>query len=295
MDRRVRVRRLENSPVTSTYSDPPPGVDLDKLSPNGTFNRVWMGAVPEEVVREGGIDKVYPAYACVIGEFYVNSPQQRDLPRIVLDEAVALNPADFSEEECARYNITQKEFDFPTIYSLRSALIALKDIWWPSRLIVPPDRGFWEAMLRTDGLVAYDEGIGDSDYERWHPLFKARGRTIDQGIYMVGTMQGETENRAYNEGLVNALMGADLLTVYADCSILLNEKAPTALRCAGLVLNQMQRMDEAPFRRTRWVNGAEPDFEAEEDLRHEKNQLKEHYENMRFLFSDNPGEVVSDE
>ena len=47
MDRRVRVRRMENSPVTVTYSDPPPGVDLDKLSPNGTFNRVWMGAVPE--------------------------------------------------------------------------------------------------------------------------------------------------------------------------------------------------------------------------------------------------------
>jgi len=125
-------------------------------------------------------------------------------------------------------------------------------------------------------------------------MFKARGRIIDQGIYRVSTMEGELENRAYNEGLVNALMGADLLTVYADCSILLNEKAPPALRCAGMVLNQMQRMDEAPFRRTRWVNGAEPDYEAEEDLVRERNQLKEHYENMRFLFSDKPGEVVSD-
>jgi len=267
------------------YSDPPPNIDLDKIAPNFTMNRVWMGAVPEEVVKVGGEDKVYPAYACIIGELYVDTPIQRDLPRIVLDEAVGLNPAEFSEEECARFGITAKEFEYPTIFSLRSAMVALKDIWWPSRLIVPPDKGFFEAMLRTDGLVAYDSQIGDADYQRWHPLFKSRRRTLDQGIFMV-----ENENRAYNEGLINALMGPDLLEVYTDCTLLLNEKAPTAFRCAGLVLNQMQRMDEAPFRQTRG-SYATPNIEDDEELREERNSLVEHYDNIQSLFGDRPSEA----
>lgn len=239
MDRRVQVRRPPHSPLTAVYSDPPPGLDLDKLAPNFLMTRIWMGVVPPEAERQGGVEKVHPGYACVVGEVYDANPQERHLPKIVLDEAVALNPADFNEEEIRRFRLTDKEYRYPTLFSLQQAIIALKDIWWPSQVLVPPETALYETLLfNTDGLCQYEERLGERLYQSWHPFFKSK-RRVAQGIIKV-----EHENRAYNEGLIDALMGRDLLEVYTDCTILLDEQTPPARRAAGLVLAQMEKFPQ---------------------------------------------------
>lgn len=279
MDRKVKVRRPPGSPFTLVYSDPPPRVDLDKLQPNFYMSRIWLGTVPEEVGREAGQDKVYPAHACVLGEVWDDNPQQRDRPRILLDEAVALNPEHFSDAECERYRITEKEFKFPTIMSLRQAVVALKDIWWPSKVVVPPDKSFFDSMLRTDALYYYEPHIADAQYERWHPFFKSKGRVADQGIFQV-----ETENRLYNERLIDAMFSQDLLQVVAENTTFPTGATPPAFRCLGMLINEMQRQDETPFIRQRTTSDALLDEEARELLEDERNSFLQYEMNIRHLF-----------
>lgn len=279
MDRRVKVRRPPHQPFSAVYVDPPPGVDLEKLRPTLYLSRIWLGAVPEQVEREAGQDKVHPAYACVLGEIWDTDPMKRDQARILLDEASALNPAHFSDQECEQFRITEKEYKFPTIASLRYAMVCLKDLWWPSLVVVPPEPSFYEAMLphRTDALIDYRPYISDGQYERMYPFFKSRERTANEGIYKV-----ETENIPYNTGLINAAYGQDLLTTVPENTQFPVAATPPAFRCVGMLINEMQRRVENNFVRQRVVDPL--DDAAQEELFEERNSVFQHEEELRHLF-----------
>ena len=237
MNRRVRVRRIRNSAYSRVYSDPPPKVDLDHINPNFKLTRIWMGIVPGETTDRDNLPHVHPGYACVIGEVCDASQSMlTDRPRILFDEGTCLDPNDFTPEEGALYHISEKEAKFPTLYSLRRVAVALKDIWWPSLIVVPPMATFYAAMLRTDGLYQYAQEVSDTDRKQYYPFFQSKGRLAD------GIIQAEQEDRLYNEGLINALYSQGLFQAVTDCKVFLDEKTPPAYRAVGLVLAMMQQI-----------------------------------------------------
>lgn len=237
MDRKVRVRRVKNSPFTLVYSDPPPGVNLEKLRPNFQMTRIWLGVVPPQSDSKG----VWPAYACVLGEVYDRS--NPDKLCILLDEAVALNPADFQDlpedvlDECG---ITEVGYRNPTPYHLRQAIVTLKDVWWPSQVLVPKDDpDFYDFILRTDGLTRYDDRRTAVYYRRKSPLFMSKNRTCNEGVIQVEREYYKANASKYIDGMA----AQRSFEWFEENRTFGEEQAPNALRCVSMVLSEMQWRD----------------------------------------------------
>ena len=277
MNRRVKVRRIKNSPYSLVYSDPPPKVDLDQVAANFHLTRIWMGIVPAESVHQDQMTRTYPGYACVIGEIYRSSQSAlEDRPRILLDEGTCLDPKDFTDEECADFHISEKEAKFPTLFGLRRAAVSLKDIWWPSLVIVPPVQSFYGAILGTDGLYQYAQEVSDSDRQQHYPFYQSKGRLAD------GVLKAELEDREYGNGLINALFSQDLFQVVTDCSLFLDEKIPTAYRAVGMVLSMMQQIPAyLPWSERQTLS---VDADERESLEVEHDPIRMQVENAKWLF-----------
>lgn len=281
MDRRARVRRVRDSPFTLVYSDPPPGVRLDKIRPNFQMTRIWMGVVPPQSDSKGW----WPAYACVMGEIYDrNSP---DKACLLLDEAQALNPADFPDipdDTLEEMGITEVGYRNPTSFHLRQAIVTLKDIWWPSQVLVPKDDPeFYDYVLRTDGLTRYDDRRGDSFYRRRYPLFVSKERKANEGVVQVEREYYRGQSSKYIDGMA----AQKAFEYFEENRIFGEEQAPTALRCVSMVLSEMQWRDssyilDSVFRNTNSEGYGFTPESAEAD--EERTEASEHIATWREMF-----------
>ena len=234
MDRTVRVRRRRKPPLLAVYHDIKGQADLNKLEPAYFCTRIWIAVVPPEDVQ----DEVVPGYACVVGELYDGDPMQRDRKRIVLDEGIALDPKDFSARERIYYGLRDDELTHPTLYGLRNAVIALKDLYWAERVYVPPGNPrFFRFFQQADGLFGYDPRYGDGRYKRVMPFFVSRRRTCD------GVFEVDHEERLHNLELVNSLLDKGLLEIYTDLTLFWERSMPSARRAIGLACAEMQLTD----------------------------------------------------
>ena len=234
MDRTVRVRRRRKPPLLAVYHGISGDVDLDKIPPSYYCTRIWIGVVPAE---DDG-DEVAPGYACVVGELYDGDPMQRNRKRIVMDEGIALDPADFSARERLYYGLRDDVMEHPTLYTLRDAVVALKDLYWAESILVPPNNPrFFTFFQNTDGLASYDARYGDARYARHMPFFVSRRRKCN-GVFHV-----DAEERIHNKELVSSLLISNLLEICAECGIFWGRRPPTAERAIGLVCAEMQLND----------------------------------------------------
>lgn len=266
MDRKVRVRKREKPPLTEIYYNPPEDGKYEGLEPDAQMMRIWMGVVPPEDVKlPNGETEICPGYACVIGEAYDGNPAQVDRRRMVLDEGIALDPGDFTEEERAYYQIPEVMPDAPTLYDLRRAIVALKDIYWVDIVLTPPGNvRFHRYVLATEGLISYDPRIPDRIYRKLSPFYDGRYR-VGHGIIQV-----EEEQREYNVRMVDSMLakgigGQPQLEIQSDCTIFWNRRPKTAYRAIGLVLSEMQLRDMTYEMRTfHFSDGYAEDDEQDE-------------------------------
>lgn len=268
MNRSIRIRRRTNPPLTEVYEgltaeewktlrvanphyQPGQGEPLIARPPSYYLSRVWLGVVPPE---EGE-----PGYACVLGEVYDQDPRPAERVVRLLDEAIALDPKDFSARERKQYDIPENNLEKPTKKRLAQAVVSLKDIYWPQKVLVPPGRGtdkgerrpspFTAFMQRIDGLQMYDPGLGPYFFKRWYPFYVGRQRTVD------GVTEVDQEDPAYNLFLLDALYEAGKLKVnLADCPLFDRGQYQCARRCVGMVLYEMEQDDLTHQLRT-WTFG----------------------------------------
>ena len=234
MDRLVRVRKRKKPQILAVYHGVKGDQDLDKVEPSYYCTRIWIGVVPPEDVN----GEHCPGYACAVGEVYDGDPMQRDRKRIVLDEGVCLDPADFSPKERLYYGIRNDQTSHPTLYTLKDAVLALKDLYWAEAVFVPPGNPrFFRFFQSTDGLFSYDSRYGDARYKRHQPFFVSRRRTCN------GVFQVDHEERAHNLELVNSLLDTGLLDIYTNLTNFWDRRLPTAYRAIGLVCAEMQLHD----------------------------------------------------
>lgn len=259
----MRVRRKIKPPLLAVYHGiVTPGFDLDKAEPNYYCTRIWIGCVPPEDID----GETYPGYACVVGEKFDGDPSQRDRTRVVLDEGIALDPADFSKRERQYHGIRDNALEYPTLYTLRDAVIALKDIYWAERIYVPPGNEQFKGFIQsTDGLYSYDPRYGDARYNRQMPFYVSRRRTCREGI-----LQVENEQRQHNISLVSSLLDMDRLTIDNDCTLFWDRQLPTARRAIGLVCAEMQMMDMTYQIREMHMSDGYDEYEEKEEDKEQK-------------------------
>jgi len=243
MNRRIQLRRdpEDSTKPIALFEGVGRRADLDNFTPKRHLTRVWMGVVPPD-----GED---PGYAAVLGE--VNDPSQLKDERVVylLDEGVALDPDDFNEAERDYYGIREDNKRKPTKRRLAQAVVALKDLYWPQKCILPPASSVgsdgqlrgdqpaapWTEFIRgTDGMVAYSSTFGGNARLRRHPFFRSAKVTIG------AVLEAHREDLGYNLALIEAMYDADLLKIYDHCSIYLDERPATSRRCVGLILSEME-------------------------------------------------------
>jgi len=165
MIRTVKVKTNEYPPIRHIFIDPDPGRPLEEQIPDFKATRIFMGIVPPEGRS--------PGYACVIAELYDNDPAQHTRERVMLDEGIALDPDDFSPEERLQFGVHPKSIEHPTIESLRRAIVALKDLWLPDLVIIPPpdDGTFARIVKTTEGLTSYDRRM-EAHFQYWFPFYR---------------------------------------------------------------------------------------------------------------------------
>jgi len=269
MNRRIQVRRRKDIPVAAVYEGAGPETNLDTVTPDYFTSRIWMGIVPPS---EGD-----PGYAAVLGEIYDPSLQQRERMVRLMDEGVALVPGDFSGPEKKYFDIPEGCNIRPTKKRLGQAIIGLKDIYWPSLVLVPPGIGstersdirsasFTEFVRRLDGLVSYDNALGPRYFRRWWPFYRSNYRLVD------GVVEVPNEDISYNKALIDSMAEANKLEVAKHCTVYLEEKRPMTRRCVGMVLAEME-MHDLTYELREWKFGdgyAEPNddpaMEEEVDL-----------------------------
>lgn len=246
MIRTVKVwpQRAPNPPVKWVYFDPDPKLRIEDQAPDLKLTRILMAAVPP-------IERA-PAYCTVIGEVYDGDPRQKSRLRIVLDEAVALDPADFNEEEQLKFEVHPKSMDYPTIDSLRRAVVALKDLWLPDLFILPPpeDQSFNRIIRATEGLAGYDRRQ-DAMFPYWFPFYRRdqpvyrEGVVVDRTEPLVGFAVPEEEDATINYQIVENLLALDNLQVSSSCKLwhTLEHWREPMRRAMGLVLHWMQDTD----------------------------------------------------
>jgi hypothetical protein len=243
MNTNVRIRKRQDPVLWSVYQDPDEDLDLDFQNPDLTLTRIWMGVVPPESTSvrasTGAVERKFsPGYACVVGEVYDRDPMQKERERIILDEGVCLDPADFTLEARNLYGIRPDERKNATLTSLRQAVVALKDLWLPEKIMCPQDNDrFYRFIQNTEGLWNYDSRYGDHYYKERMPFFVSR-RWLSYGVVQV-----KAEDREYNMHLVDSLLSQNRLIFYDDLTLFYDEKLHTSYRAAGMVLAEMQLFD----------------------------------------------------
>lgn len=249
------------------------GFDLDKVEPNYFCTRIWIGVVPPE-----DIDGQYvPGYACVVGEKFDGDPMQREREMVVLDEGIALDPADFTPEDQKYYGIRKDSLDHPTLYTLRGAVIGLKDLYRAGRVICPPGNPqFFNFIRQTDGLYGYGN-YGDSRYARHMPFFVARSRVCDS------VLEAEHEQRAHNLELVNSLLAMDRLKILTDCKLFWDRRLPTAHRAIGLICAEMQMSDMTYQIRKMSISDGYDAYEENSEEREHKQEVMKSAEDLAWL------------
>lgn len=180
MIRTVRTFRCSEPPVIHLWVAPDPEVPLERQAPDLKLTRIYMGAAPA--------DDTGPDYACVVGEVYDGNPMQRDRQRIVLDETIGLDPADFTEEERDKFQVHPNAIRYPTLGNFRRGVVALKELYEPEVLLLPgqgmdwaaetyqremAQNKFFRALILTDGLQAFDERW-EHQAEAWFPVVRRR-------------------------------------------------------------------------------------------------------------------------
>jgi len=236
-----------------------------------------MGIVPPKETK--------PGYVAVLGEIYEANFAQKHRPVRILDEAVALDPSDFTPKECKRFNIPPDNKIRPTKRRLAQAVVALKDIYPVEQVMVPPGGRanadgtrlavpFTEFVRRIDGLMYYDPGLGEYYFREWFPFFKTVHKTAS-------VREVEHEDEEYNVSLIDSLWEAKLLTVAQHCKIFIEDREADVYtrRCVGMVLAQFE-LDDITFQVRRWefADGyAEPvdDPELEQEMEANLNRHRE--------------------
>jgi hypothetical protein len=246
-------------------------VDLDKVAPSYFCTRIWIGVVPPEDVDGQPV----PGYACVVGELYDGDPMQRDRKRVVMDEGIALDPKDFTARERLRYGLRDDALEHPTLFTLREAVIGLKDLYWAERIYIPPGNPrFYAFMQSTDGLYGYDGRYGDGRYAQAMPFFVSRNRTCN------AVLQADHEERAHNLHLVNSLLELDQLEIYTDLTLFWERRLPSAYRAIGLLCAEMQLTDMTyAIRQMSFSDGYE-DYEATEQEQDQRSSVLQAAEDL---------------
>jgi len=251
MNRTVKVRQRVGMPIRDIFFDPDPDMDLEDQIADLRVTRIFLGVVPPKGRS--------PGYACVVGEVFDNDPAQHTRERVMLDEGIALDPADFTDAECLKFGVHTKSIDHPTMESLRRAVVMLKDLWLPDIIIVPPpgDDTFGQLIRITEGLTHYDRRM-EAHFQYWFPHYRVDQPDGKGGHTepLAGVVAPEEEDEELNAQIVKNLFSLDLLTIqdYPEderddptrpCRHYhqRREQWDTIHRAMGLVLHHMQDMD----------------------------------------------------
>ncbi len=239
MNRHAIIAKDQHLPVVNIWWGPPklpegevwPEGKLPDIPPDLRATRIWMAAAPA--------DETGPDYACVIAEVYDNDPIQRDRRKIMLDEAIGLDPEGFTVEELERFQIRPhvppKKDDpnaklcgcphcAPTLGEFRRGVVALKDLYRPDLLLVPGtgfdaqaetiqremvSNRFFRQVVMTEGLQRYDERF-EAQYERWFPF--------QDGFTQIGIMTVR-EDEVFDKRIVEHHLRAGLFGVADQCKL----------------------------------------------------------------------------
>lgn len=264
MNRHVIVAPDRYLPVVNLWWGPPEGVTdwpqgkVPDLAPDLRATRIWMAAAPA--------DDTGPDYACVIAEVYDGDPLQRDRLKMMVDEAVGLDPDDFTEDERFRFRIrphqqVREEVEgerairgcgcpvcSPTLGEFRRGLVALKDLYRPAILLLPGNgldwsndtyrremevNRFFRQVVMTEGLQRFDRGLLHK-LENWFPHMTD---------HQVGIMTVR-EDEVFDKRIVEHHLRADLFKVTDTCKLFTRAltNRPQA-RAVQLALARMQDQD----------------------------------------------------
>ena len=282
MNRTVKLRQRKGMPIRDIFLDPDPNIKLEEQIPDLQVTRTFIGVVPPKGRA--------PGYACVIGEIYDNDPAQHTRERIMLDEGIALDPADFTDEECVQFSVHAKSIEHPTIESLRRAVVMLKDLWLPDIILVPPpgDDTFGQMIRITEGLTHYDRRM-EAHFQYWFPHYRVDQPDGKGGFTepLAGVVCPEEEDSELNAQIVMNLFSLDLLTIQdfppdeqddptRPCKHYhqRREQWDTIHRAMGLTLHHMQDMDMT-FAMREWEDKEEGYTEASKYQRKEAEEAME--------------------
>ncbi len=240
MNTKAVVRARKDPALIEYYID-----GNTEREPDELFTRIWMGIVPPD--DEAG-------YACVIGELFDSTFEQKTRPKMLIDEGIALRPSDFDADglkEWSRlvYNSfdgeeTTERWERPTLDDLRHVCVGLKDIYSasvrePILAFVPPDVNphFFHYILQTWGFN-YDGSRDDEEWAKWYPFFRSQAYRLS-----LSNEPPFGENPEYAQELVESLFAGGELQVEAHCSLFLTPEVKNPRRCVGMVLAAMQMID----------------------------------------------------
>jgi len=276
--------RPPNPPIYHVHLRPKKDVQLIYQEPDFRLTRLWLIAVPPE--------KTEPGYGCVLGELWEPMNLQREARRILFDEGYALDPADFEPAQQEFHEISQTEYDQPTLGSLRRALVALKDLWRPSHLYAPPGNdAFMQFLYKAEGLLGYDRRTPIYELKKWFPFFQSPDNRLD------GVAPVLYEDRDYNEQLIDSLMdqrrdGQPLFIVPQDLDSWWTRKLQNARRAAGLGLCWMQIQDMVSVAREyRLSDGYEWTPRESEESEERQELLQERLDAYRWWADEEPTPV----
>lgn len=294
MNTDVVLRRDTNPPVLKLWdSRRAHDAGEDPLE----FTRIWMGIV--------GPKGAEPGYACVVGELYDGDVRQKVRPKLLLDEAQAIAPADLREDQVETHrDLVYAErggeriikANDPTIDDLRQAAVALKDLYWYGRaadrlqIYTPPDeKRFTQYILATEGLCrAYPTTragrLHDPEHLRsWFPFFKDH-----ECIAPLSPDVPFGEDPEYGLALIESLLARDELQINEHCTLFENRQLEAPHRAVALVCAAMQAIDWSYLiREWRESDGYEDIEEAEERDQRRREEAEENY-NLRLYMAGLP-------
>lgn len=254
------------------------------------FTRLWMGLC--------GPHGTEPGYACIVGEEYDGDPRQKARRKVLLDEAQALRPEDFTPAQRETYaallyaerheadGSTRRiiKADNPTLDDLRQAAIALKDLYWYGgegdrlQVYVPPtDTRFGQYMLATEGLcrdyprTQQGHPMDPEQLRAWYPFYQDSDR-----IAPLSNDVPFGEDEEYGRQLVESLLARDDLLINDHCRLFDDQRLEHPLRAVALVCAAMQAMDWS-FRVREWreSDGYEDISESDERVEEEERRFEE--------------------
>lgn len=221
MNHTARQYRHKNPPIIDIHFAPEIGVPLIDQKPDLRCTRILQLAAPA--------DDQSPAYSCIMVELYDGDPSQRDRPKIVIDESIGLDPAEFTEEERDRYGIHTNEVKHPTLSGFRRGAVALKDLYRPQLMLCPgkvssPEgpnyekeyiaNKFYRHLVTTDGLMQYYTSATQGDYYNWFPFIDRRAVEGDWPTVGVTCVEEDAE---FDRRIVDNLMARDKLQIAQIC------------------------------------------------------------------------------